>query len=93
MEIYTTTELAKMLKVSPGTVRSEIKRGQLNCFYVGVEARFTQHHINEYTNIKEFNKTTREFKLEAEIKELRRLLEDKNQTIKDIRDIIFRDSS
>ncbi|NLI89774.1 MAG: helix-turn-helix domain-containing protein [Epulopiscium sp.] len=71
MTIYTTTEVAEMLKVNPATVRNEVKRGSLNCFYVGVEARFTEWHLSEYMVVKDMGKTVRELELEEEIEGLK----------------------
>lgn len=89
METYTTTDLAEIFKVSPATIRKEIERGRLNCFYVGVEARFTQHHIDEYTNVRNFNKTTREIALEAEKERLLEVLKAKDEVLENIKNTLL----
>lgn len=90
-KIYTTTDLAKILEVSNETIRREIKRGNLRCFYVGNEARFTQVHIEEYMNIKNFGMTEREMELVAEKEQLLEVIAEKDKVIRSIKDFILRE--
>ncbi|MDD3224743.1 MAG: helix-turn-helix domain-containing protein [Clostridium sp.] len=70
MKYYETKELAEMLHVHPETIKREVQRNKLQCFKVGSELRFTQDHVDEYTNAINFGKTTREIELEKEIEML-----------------------
>lgn len=88
-KIYTVKQLAKILGVSVVTVRNEIDRGKLPCFRVGNEARFTQHHVDAYMNIKEFGKTQREMDLEKEKEELLEVIKGKNKLIDNIKNLIL----
>ena len=90
MEVFTTTELAEMLQVSSATVRSEIKKGRLNCFYVGVEARFTKFHIDQYTDIINFKKTSKELELEAENERLLEVIKAKDEVLETIKNTLLR---
>mgnify|MGYP000967478781 CR=1 FL=1 len=85
MDVFTTSDVAKILKISSATVRREIERGKLKCFYVGNEARFTHIHLDEYTNIRNFKKTTRELELEKEIERLSEVIKKKDLIINGIR--------
>ncbi|MBC8589367.1 helix-turn-helix domain-containing protein [Paratissierella segnis] len=89
--IYTTKDLATILGVSDETVRREIKRGRLKCFYVGDQARFTQVHIEDYMNVKDFGMTTREIELEKEKKQLLEVIAEKDRTIKEIKNFILKE--
>lgn len=88
-QIYTVKELAKILGVSDVTVRNEIDRGKLPCFRVGNEARFTQHHVDTYMNIKNFGKTQRELELEEEKEELLEVIKSKDRLIDNIKNLIL----
>ncbi len=92
-KIYTVKEVAAMFEVSDMTIRREIKRGNLRCFYVGNEARFTMMHLEEYANIKELGKTTREIELEERIEKLKEVIEDKDRLIESIKNILLKGSA
>lgn len=91
-KIYTTKDLAEMLSVSDETVRREIKRDKLRCFYVGNEARFTQVHLEEYMNIKNFGMTQKEIELEQEKEELLQIIQDKDTILKNIKNFILKEA-
>lgn len=90
-KIYTVKEIAEILIVSDETVRREIKRDKLRCFYVGNEARFTQVHLEEYMNVKNFGMTEREMELIAEKEELIEVIAQKNKVIQDIKSFILKE--
>ena len=90
-KIYTVKDLAKIFGVSDVTIRREIERGKLRCFYVGNEARFTTVHLEEYTNVRNLGKTTREMELEKEIEELKVVIENKNKIIDDIKNLLLKE--
>ena len=90
METYTTTDLAEMFKVSSATIRNEIERGRLKCFKVGNESRFTQFHIDEYTNVRNFNKTTREIELEVENEKLLEVIKVKDEVLETIKNTLLK---
>lgn len=89
-KIYTVKEVAEMFNVSDATVRREIERGNLRCFKVGNEARFTMVHLEEYANIKELGKTTRELELEKQIEELKMVIESKDKLIDNIKNLLLK---
>lgn len=89
-KIYTTKDLAEIFGVSDETVRREIKRKKLNCFYVGNEARFTQFHLEEYTNVRNLGKTSRELELEEEKKQLLEVIKAKDLVIESIKNVLLR---
>lgn len=89
METYTTSDLAEMFKVSSNTIRREIGRERLHCFYVGNEARFTQFHIDQYTNIINFKKTTKELELEAENERLLEVIKAKDKVLETIKNTLL----
>ena len=89
METYTTSNLADIFKVSSATIRNEIEKGRLKCFKVGNEARFTQFHIDQYTNVRNFNKTTREIALEAENTKLLEDIKVKDQVLESIKNTLL----
>lgn len=91
MKCYTTQEVADMFKVSAATIRREIERKKLNCFYVGNEARFTQSHIDEYTAVKNFEKTKRELELEAEKERLVAVINEYKQIIENIKNTLLKE--
>lgn len=91
VNIYTIKEVAKMFHVSEATIRREIERGNLRCFKVGNEARFTTVHLEEYTNVRNLGKTTREMELEKEIEELKVVIENKNKIIDDIKNLLLKE--
>lgn len=90
MEFYTTKDLAGMFQASTATIRKEIERGRLKCFYVGNEARFTQFHIDEYTGVRNFDKTTRELELEEEKEKLLEVIKVKDRLIEDIKNLLLK---
>ena len=76
MKVYTTTEVAELLQISSATVRNEVKRGKLGCFYVGIEARFSEWHLSEYMKVRNMGKTSGELELEKQVRGLEKQLED-----------------
>lgn len=90
MRYYTVDELAKMFEVHPETIKREVRRNKLLCFKVGTELRFTQEHIDSYTNILNQGKTTREIELEEEIEFLKRQLAEKEGFINKIKAELLR---
>ena len=90
MRIYTTKELADWFNVSSVTIRREIERGNLKCFYVGNEARITEEQCKEYANIKENGKTDREVELEKIVSELRQKIKEKEDVIIGIKELLLR---
>lgn len=90
-KIYTTKEVANIFQVSDETIRREIKRGNLKCFYVGNEARFTNVHLEEYMCVRDFGMTQRELELEQEKAELLKVIADKDKVISDIRNFILKE--
>lgn len=93
IKTYTIKEVAKMFHVSEATIRREIERGNLRCFKVGNEARFTPIHLEEYMNVKNLGKTTREIELEKEIEELKVIIENKNKIIEEIKNLLLKEVS
>lgn len=91
-KIYTVKEIAEILSVSDETIRREIKRNKLRCFYVGNEARFTQVHLEEYMNIKNFGMTQRELELEQEKEELLQVIAEKDKTLQNIKSFILKEA-
>ena len=60
-KIYTTQDLAEIFYASDATIRNEIKRKKIKLFLCGGnEARFTQVHLEDYMNVRNLGKTTRE---------------------------------
>lgn len=51
MKAYKTGEVAKILNVTPLTVRNEIEKGNIRAFKVGTEYRITEESLNEYMGI------------------------------------------
>lgn len=90
MEVFTTTDLAEMFQVSSATIRNEIERGRLKCFKVGNEARFTHFHIDQYTDILNFKKTTKELELEAENKRLLEVIKAKDEVLENIKNTLLK---
>jgi len=85
MSCYTVTELAEELKVHPETIKREVNRNKLRHFKVGTELRFKQEHVDEYTNVLRYGKTTKEIELEKEIEELKLLIDEKDNFINVVR--------
>ncbi len=81
---YTVSDLASMFQVHVETIRREIKRKNLKCFYVGNEPKFTQQQVDDYTGLVNYGKTTRELQLEQEIEELKIQLRDRDNFIQSI---------
>ena len=90
-KVYTTKEVAELFGVSDATIRNEVERGKLGYFKVGNENRFTQYHIDIYTQIRDLGKSERELKLEEEKRELLEVIEQKNKVISNIKDMILRE--
>lgn len=84
MEYFKVKDLAEMFGVSTATIKKEYERKKLNGFFVGNELRFTQRDIDDYTNIVRYGKTTREIQLENEVKELKKIIADKDSIIKNV---------
>lgn len=89
-KIYTVKEVAELFGVSTATILREVKRGNLRSFTVGNENRFTQYHIDEYTQIKNLGKTQRELDLEREKNELLEVIKAKDQVIDNIKNLILK---
>jgi excisionase family DNA binding protein len=85
LKYYETKEVAEMFQVHPETIKREVQRHRLQCFKVGTELRFTQDHIDQYTNVIQFGKTTREIELEQENEQLRLILANKDKTLENIK--------
>lgn len=47
-ETYTVEEVAKILKISPQTVRSLIRKKQLKAFTAGVQIRVTKEDLDAF---------------------------------------------
>jgi excisionase family DNA binding protein len=67
---YTVNDLAQQLQVHVETIRREIRREKLKCFYVGNEPRFTQQHVDDYAGVMRYGKTSREIALEKQVQAL-----------------------
>lgn len=87
-KIYTISDLAAIFDVSSATIRREVTRERLRCFYVGNEARFTQVHLDEYMNIRNFGMTEREIELSEENERLLDVIAQKDTLIRQIKDFI-----
>lgn len=90
-KIYNTKEVAELFNVSDATIRNEVERGKLGYFKVGNEHRFTQYHIDIYTQIRDLGKSERELQLEEEKRQLLEVIEQKNRVITDIKNMILRE--
>lgn len=88
--IYSTKDLADMFDVTPQTIRNEIQRGKLKCFYAGREPRFTKIHLEEYMNVRAFGKTTREIELEKKIDDLKVIIQDKDKLVNNIKELLLK---
>lgn len=82
---FTSKNLAGMFSVSPLTIKREYERGKLHGFYVGNELRYSQQDVDDYTCLREHQKTLREIELENKIKELEDDIKEKNSILNDIR--------
>lgn len=91
MKIYTTKEVADLFNVSDVTIRREVEKGNLSGFKVGNENRFTQYHIDQYTQIKNLGKTQRELDLEEEKERLLEVIESKEQLISNIKNMLLQE--
>lgn len=78
MKYYEVEDLAEMFHVHKETIKREVQRNRLQCFKVGSEIRFSREHVDEYTNILNSGKTTREIELEEKIDQLNEQLEERN---------------
>lgn len=83
MKAYKTGEVAKLLNVTPLTVRNEIEKGNLKAFKVGTEYRITEEALNEYMGI--LPKDNMEEKLILMEKELNKY----KLMLKNIREVIL----
>lgn len=90
MKYYTVNDLAEQFRVHPETIKREVSRNNLECFKVGKELRFTQEHVDRYTNVKSFGKTTREIELEQELLALKHILEQKEKFINIIKNEVIK---
>lgn len=90
MKYYTTKELAELFQVHPETIKREVQRRNLQCFKVGTELRFSQEQVDEYTNVMNQGKTTREIELEKENAELRETLFKKESAINSIKNEVLK---
>lgn len=90
MKYYTVAELAEQLQVHPTTIKREVSRNNLGHFKVGTEIRFTQEHVDQYTNVMQFGKTKREIELEKKVQALESALEEKNNFIHLIKDEVLK---
>ena len=89
VRIYTTKEVADLFGVSDATIRNEVARERIGYFKVGNENRFTQYHIDEYTQIKNLGRTEREIALEEEKEKLLEVIEGKDLLIRNIKDLLL----
>lgn len=83
MKAYKTGEVAKLLNVTPLTVRNEIEKGNIRAFKVGTEYRITEEALNEYMGI--LPKDNMEEKLILMEKELNKY----KLMLKNIREVIL----
>lgn len=90
MKFYTTKDLADMFNVSTATIRREIERKKLRCFYVGNEARFTEQQVRDYAHIIDDGKTEHEVRLEETIQELQQMITEKEEVIRGIKEFLLR---
>lgn len=90
VKIYTTQELAETLGCTSATLVNEFNRGNIKGFKVGRDIKFTQYHVDDYLNIKNFGKTQRELELEEEIEQLKQELESKEKLMTNIKDLLLR---
>lgn len=90
MKYYNADELANMFNVHKETIKREVARNKLRCFKVGTELRFTQEHVDEYTNVVNLGRTTRELELEEELEKLKIVMSRKNSFIEIIKDEIIK---
>lgn len=81
---YTVKDLASMFQVHVETIRREVKKGNLKCFHVGNEPKFTQQQVDDYTGVLNYGKTTRELQLEKELEELKAQLKERDTFIQSI---------
>lgn len=93
MKYYKIPDLAKMFDVHPETIKREIQRNRLKYFKVGRDIRFTQEHVDEYTNVTKFGKTTREIELEKSNEQLEKELSVKDELINLIQNQIIKFNS
>ena len=91
VRIYTTKEVAELFNVSGATIRNEVAKGNLGHFKVGNENRFTQYHIDKYTQIKSLGKSEREMELEEEKEQLLKVIEHKDLLIRNIKDLLLQE--
>jgi len=54
-EIYSLEDVARLLKVSPKTVKRQIKAGKITAFRVGRSLRFTHEALQEYMHNQEIS--------------------------------------
>lgn len=92
VKIYNVREVAELFEVSEATIRREVTRGNLECFKIGNESRFTMYHLEQYTNVKELGKTKREMELEEEKERLQEIIREREETISNIKDLLLKES-
>lgn len=90
MKYYTVNELAAIFDVHPETIKREVSRKNLSHFRIGSEIRFTQNHVDEYTNVTKFGKTLRENQLEKEIESLTTKIKSKDRLLEMIRSEVMK---
>lgn len=90
MKYYTVNDLAEQFRVHPETIKREVSRNNLEYFKVGTELRFSQEHVDRYTNVKRFGKTVRELELEQEVLNLNKLLRQQEQFIELIKNELIK---
>jgi len=90
LKYFKTENLAEMFSVHKETIKREVARNNLKCFKVGSELRFTQEHVDEYTNVINNGKTTREIELEEEIEKLNKLIEQRDHFIQLIKNEVIK---
>lgn len=92
VKIYNVREVAELFEVSGATIRREVERGNLECFKIGNESRFTMYHLEKYTNVKELGKTKREMELEKEKERLQEIIREREETISNIKNLLLKES-
>ncbi|WP_040210282.1 helix-turn-helix domain-containing protein [Clostridium polynesiense] len=90
MKYYKVDGLAELFNVHADTIKREVQRNNLKCFRVGKEIRFTQESIDDYTNVVNNGKTTREVELENKIEELQNQICDMKAALNRIKNEIIK---
>lgn len=72
MRAYTIKQVAEFCQVTVATIRKEIDRNRLKCFYVGADPRISEEELARYMDVIANNyKTSKEVELEKENAALR----------------------